>query len=325
MWDEIALAGAGAYALGAMAYVFAWRGEVQYDSLKQYLRKGWPIFAPMNCLLYAFSQRRARGAILDVADFPELAPLRDHWETIRAEALAVHQAQHMEATSRPDSAAYYDIGFRTFYKYGWRKFYLNWYGHTQPSARRLCPQTVALLEALPTVNGAMFSMLPPGGELTRHSDPAACSLRYHLGLNTPNDDACFINIDGRNHSWRDGEPLIFDETHLHFARNDAGSDRLILMCDIDRPVHSLGRPINAFYRWLMRGTLVPNMAGDRRGLANRIFAGVSPQLQRAKALKQENIAAYRLLKYSVNGSLLLIVAALAWGLFYLLATLTGLA
>lgn len=324
MWDEIALAGAGAYALAAMSYVFAVRGEVQYDSLKQYLRKGWPIFAPMNCLLYLCSQRRARGAILDVTDFPELAPLRDNWETIREEALALHRADHLEATSRPDSAAYYDIGFRTFYKYGWRKFYLNWYGRTQPSAKSLCPQTVALLDNLPMVNGAMFSMLPVGGQLTRHSDPAACSLRYHLGLSTPNDDACFINIDGRDYSWRDGQALIFDETHLHFARNDAASDRLILMCDIDRPVTLIGRPINALYCWMMGCTLVPNMEGDRRGMANRIFARIAPQLQRAKALKQTNRAAYRLLKYTVNGTLLLLVALIAWGLLQLLSSALGL-
>lgn len=324
MWDEIALAGAGTYALAAMTYVFALRGEVQYDSLKQYLRKGWPIFAPMNCLLYAVSQRRARGAILDVADFPELAPLRDNWETIREEALALHRAEHLEATSRPDSAAYYDIGFRTFYKYGWRKFYLNWYGRTQPSAERLCPKTVALIRELPSVNGAMFSMLPVGGQLTRHSDPAACSLRYHLGLSTPNNDACFINIDGRDYSWRDGQALIFDETHLHFARNDAGSDRLILMCDIDRPVSLIGWPINAFYRWLMGATLVPNMDGDRRGMANRIFAGIAPQLQRAKALKQTNRSAYRLLKYTINGTLLLLVALIAWGLLQLFSGVLGL-
>lgn len=324
MLDKILLGTAAVFTFGSMAYVFLFRGEVQYESLRQYLRKGWPIFAPMNCLLYMFSERRARGAILDAALFPELDVLRDHWEVIREEAIALHAGAHLEATSQPGSAAFFDIGFRTFYKMGWRKFYLTWYGCTQPSARRLCPQTVALLERIPTVNGAMFSFLPAGSQLTRHSDPSACSLRYHLGLSTPNDERCFINIDGMTYGWRDGEPLIFDETYLHFARNDSDSDRLILMCDIDPPMRLLGRPINMVYRWLMRQTVVPNMDGDRRGPVNRLFAALAPQRQRAKALKQSNRSLYRLLKYGVNGTLLLILVLLGWGLLALLPAVFGL-
>lgn len=324
MLDEILLGTAAFFALGSMAYVFMFRGEVQYDSLRQYLRKGWPIFAPMNCLLYMFSQRRARGAILDPALYPELEILRENWQVIRDEALALQAGAHLEATSQPGSPAYFDLGFRTFYKTGWRKFYLTWYGCTQPSAQRLCPQTVALVERIPSVNGAMFSFLPAGGQLTRHSDPAACSLRYHLGLRTPNDERCFINVDGVTYGWRDGEPLIFDETYLHFVRNDSDSDRLILMCDVDRPMTLFGRPINMVYRWLMRQTVVPNMEGDRRAPVNRLFAGLAPQLQRAKALKQTHRIRYRLLKYGVNALLLLILALLAWGVLALLAALFGL-
>ncbi|MGT2494830.1 aspartyl/asparaginyl beta-hydroxylase domain-containing protein [Cupriavidus basilensis] len=41
----------------------------------------------------------------------------------------------------------------------------------------------------------------------RQAEPApatafAGSLRYHLGLATPNDDRCFIEVDGERHSWR---------------------------------------------------------------------------------------------------------------------------
>ena len=38
MWDEIALAGAGTYALAAMTYVFAMRGEVQRRSSERRAR-----------------------------------------------------------------------------------------------------------------------------------------------------------------------------------------------------------------------------------------------------------------------------------------------
>jgi aspartyl/asparaginyl beta-hydroxylase (cupin superfamily) len=34
---------------------------------------------------------------------------------------------------------------------------------------------------------------------------------------TPNDDRCFIEVDGIRYSWRDGEAVIFDETYIHWA------------------------------------------------------------------------------------------------------------
>lgn len=50
----------------------------------------------------------------------------------------------------------------------------------------------------------MFATLPDGSRLPRHRDPrrrvAAFSSRA-----TPNDDRCFIEVDGERYSWRDGE------------------------------------------------------------------------------------------------------------------------
>jgi beta-hydroxylase len=165
----------------------------------------------------------------------------------------------------------------------------------------------------------MFAHLPKGGQLTRHADPIAVSLRYHLGLSTPNSDACFINVDGRNHSWRDGEVLMFDETYLHYVRNDSESDRLILMCDVKRPLNPLGAVINFFYQGLTRASVVPNTPEDRRGLVNRIFAGLAPLLARTKALKSTNRPLYRVIKWSVNTLLLLLLLGLAAGVVLLLS------
>jgi beta-hydroxylase len=160
----------------------------------------------------------------------------------------------------------------------------------------------------------MFSILPPTGQLTRHLDPVACSLRYHLGLDTPNDDACYISVDGQNYSWRDGEALLFDVTYLHFAQNDADKPRLILMCDIDRPMTWFGHLLNWPYKLLMRATVVPNTDQDQRGFANRVFSKLVPILQKSKQLKETNLPAYKALKYTVNGILFLLVGLIAWSL-----------
>jgi beta-hydroxylase len=195
------------FAAASMLYVYRFRGETRYQSLSEYFRKGWPIFTPFNCVLYMTTFKRGSRAVLDPKDFPELDPLRQNWQIIRDEGLELVRQSHFDATKRPGTAGHYDLGFRTFFKYGWSRFYLKWYGYTHHSAKRLCPKTVEILLDVPAVHGAMFALLPAGSQLTRHADPIAVSLRYHLGLATPNSDACFINVDGCNQSWRDGEVL----------------------------------------------------------------------------------------------------------------------
>ena len=81
-----------------------------------------------------------------------------------------------------------DIGFNSFFKYGWKRFYLKWYDAKHPSAEKLCPKSVSILKTVPTVKAAMFAELPSGGKLNPHRDPYAGSLRYHLGLDTPNSE-----------------------------------------------------------------------------------------------------------------------------------------
>ena len=300
-------------------YVYKIRGNERYKDFVEYFRKGWPIFAPLNCFLYIFTEKRAAKAVIDMTDFPELKIIQDNWQTIAKEAQGLYENKVFDSIKDKDSASYYDIGFRTFYKYGWSKYYLSWYGgYEHASATRTCPKTQEILRQCPSVNGAMFSLLPPGSELTRHLDPCAASLRYHLGLVTPNKDEAFINVDGHNLSWRDGDSLMFDETYLHYAKNNTDQYRLILMCDVNRPTSLLGTIFNNIvYKPVLKATIVPNSDEDKRGLANKIFAGLTPLLDKSKALKATNKPLYKTLKWTVNLSLLAILLSIIGGIFYI--------
>ena len=88
-----------------------------------------------------------------------------------------------------------------------------------------------------------------GAKLGRHHDPVASSLRYHLGLLTPNSEQCALTLDGINYAWRDGEELLFDQTYLHSAINRTDIVRVILFCDVEktqlrRPVKRLADAVN---------------------------------------------------------------------------------
>tara|TARA_R110000823_G_C15733008_1_gene479973 strand:+ start:459 stop:701 length:243 start_codon:yes stop_codon:yes gene_type:complete len=65
-----------------------------------------------------------------------------------------------------------------------------------------------------------------------------------MGLITPNSDECFINIDGKNYSWRDGEVVLLDDSYLHYVENNTDKYRVILICDILRPMNFVGNIAN---------------------------------------------------------------------------------
>lgn len=312
MFVTISMAVLLIYTAGSIAYVYSYRGNARYETFKEYSRKSWPLFAPLNCLLYLFTSTRGRQPIMNLSDFSELNDIQSNWPVMRKEVENLFRTGYFDQTVKSSSNAYYDIGFRTFYKYGWSKFYLKWYGYTHESGQKLCPETVKVLKKIPMVKGAMFAMLPPKSELTKHSDPIAVSLRYHLGLVTPNSPDCFINVDGKTQAWRDGEAFMFDETYPHFVKNNTDQHRLILMCDIARPTHTFGRVINFLYEGLARLTVVPNLDGDKRGFANRVFSRVSPILGRIGGLKETNRNLYLIIKYSVNTLLLLLILGFLW-------------
>jgi len=119
----------------------------------------------------------------------------------------------------------------------------------------------------------MLTLLGPGAELKRHRDPFAGSLRYHLGLVTPNTDKCRIFIVGNMYSWRDGEDILFDETYIHSAINETDKDRIILFCDIERPLRfGWVRFINKIFAYIMgSATATNNVQGERVGIFNRIY------------------------------------------------------
>ena len=291
------------YLLICAVYVYKFRGKARYQSLTEYLRKGWCICAPINCFLYMFTKKKASKAILNHEDFPELQKIQNNWKVIKEEVDELYEKGYFSQTSSKDSKAYYDIGFRTFLKYGWSKFYVNWYGHTHNSAKNLCPKTAEILSSIPQVNGAMFSILPIGSKLTRHLDPIATSLRYHLSLTTPNSEDCFINVDTETYHWKDGEVFMFDETYLHYANNNSNQKRIILMCDIDRPTWGPGKVLNFILKQILRFSVVPNIEGDKEGLFNSIFSGLMPVMEKIRKLKETNLFLYKVIKHTVNLSL----------------------
>ena len=131
------------------------RGKVRLGFFRQ-LTDHSTLMAPYNVLMYLFSAVPNRP-ILDEESIPELKVLRANWEPIRAEAMVLFAQGQIKAADK-----YNDWGFNSFFRTGWKRFYLKWYGAALPSALANCPKTVELLNSIPNIKGAMFATLPPG-------------------------------------------------------------------------------------------------------------------------------------------------------------------
>jgi beta-hydroxylase len=147
----------------------------------------------------------------------------------------------------------------------------------------------------------MFAMLPPGGKLGAHRDPFAGSLRYHLGLVTPNSEKCRILVDGVQCVWCDGEAFVFNETFIHSAENATDVNRIILFCDIERPMkYGFMTAIN---RWvshhIVKASATQNMEGEHVGALNKVFGKLYEIHPASRKLKAWNRTVYYALKYSL--------------------------
>jgi beta-hydroxylase len=296
-FDALRFGVLGAYAASGLYVHF--RGRVRQRPLRQ-LTDHSTLLAPYNAFAYATSAVPTTP-YLDPSLLPALDALRAEWRTIRDEALALFREGRIKK-----SDGYDDLAFNSFFKNGWTRFYLKWYDAPLPSARAYCPKTSELVQKTPGVVAAMFALLPPRARLGRHRDPFAGSLRYHLGLSTPNSDLCRIVVDGEVYSWRDGEHVVFDETFVHEAFNDTDVPRIIFFADVERPLRTpLARAINrGFSNTVMRAAATKNDDGDGVGFLNRAFKYAYAVRRVGKALKARNKPLYYVVKYALFAAIL---------------------
>lgn len=280
------------------------RGKVKLKFWRQ-LTDHSSLLAPINGVMYLFSAVPKRP-FLDVNQFPELKILKENWLVIREEAEKLYQTHQII-----DSKKYNDIGFNSFFRRGWKRFYIKWYGDPLSSAQMYCPKTLALIQKIPSINAAMFTLLPKKSFLFPHRDPYAGSLRYHLGLITPNSPDCRIHVDGNTYYWQDGQDVLFDETFVHSAENETEQDRIILFCDIKRPLkNKWANQLNClFSSTVMRAASSQNLPSEKVGFINQIFGILYQVRLLGKRLKTYNHWLYYIVKY-------ILYIAIAYGLFF---------
>jgi len=295
------------YAFGALGAAYVVSFSYLYlrcrDRLpfKKYLSNHVLFLAPLN-FLFTFFIRGRKSSVFDPATVPGLDRIKAAYPVIRDEAKALLDSG---ALQRPPALD--EPGYNSFEKGGWRMYPIKWYADTcGPAAVRTCPQTCAVMDSIPAVRSAMFTVLPPGARLGRHHDPIASSLRYHLGLLTPNSKDCALTLDGVDHVWRDGEELLFDQTYLHSAINRTDVVRVILFCDVEKT--NLRSPIKRFAE-AVNYALVAKFTGGGGGRKQSWISKAYVPIYRIRSYVKEEIRPRSMLAYNIIkfGALALIV------------------
>lgn len=150
----------------------------------------------------------------------------------------------------------------------WRVFMLRWLGGPGLEENQAkCPRTCALLDQVPGVMQAFFSILDGGKSIPAHDGPYLGYLRYHLGLRVPSERPPTIRIKDQFHTWQVGKSILFDDSWNHEVTNESNDLRVVLIVDVLRPMSAPAHAIN----WLTTKVLARYSAGTRearRNLAN---------------------------------------------------------
>jgi beta-hydroxylase len=95
---------------------------------------------------------------------------------------------------------------------------------------------------------------------------------------------------------------MFDETFIHSAENATDVNRIILFCDVERPM-KFGF-MTAMNRWvshhIVKASATQNVEGEHVGALNKVFGKLYEIHLASRRVKQWNRKVYYALKYSLT-------------------------
>ncbi|QNM98720.1 aspartyl/asparaginyl beta-hydroxylase domain-containing protein [Chitinimonas koreensis] len=180
---------------------------------------------------------------------PELRTLDRHFEVIQRELDAL-------LPSQDQLPLYHELDTDLIHASGrinrdkrWNVFMLFSYGARPEHNRRLAPRTTALLDQIPNLAQAFFSILDPGKSIPAHSAPTRSYIRYHLALRVPERNPPSIRVHETVYTWKTGESVMFDDSWNHEVINRSDGIRAVLLVDVLRPLPWPANWVNRlFYR-----------------------------------------------------------------------------
>jgi beta-hydroxylase len=189
--------------------------------------------------------------VFDPAVFPWIEEFETRWEPVRQELDELLKERESLPAFHQISPDQYRISTGD----NWKTFILYVAGDRIDTNCARCPETARLLERVPRLCNAWFSILQPHYRIPPHQGPTNGIIRIHLGLIVPHDSAnCRIRVDNEVFGWQEGKCVVFDDHYEHEVWNDTDEQRAVLFFDVDRPMRLPGRILNKLLMALMKRT-----------------------------------------------------------------------
>ena len=167
--------------------------------------------------------------------------LEENWDSIYDELTVVLKYRDLIPSFHEISKEQYKISKGK----KWKTFAFFSFGRKFKYNCSYAPNTVKLLECIPGLQSAWFSVIAPGYHIQKHKGITRGILRGHLGLSIPNiAKECFMDVGNDRIYWEQGKVVVFDDTFEHEVWNNTDQERIVLLFDFDRPMKKIGRYIH---------------------------------------------------------------------------------
>jgi len=218
------------------------------STLSPMLRVGFKAVQWLERVIVKFSPY-GDPPFLNNEDFPWVKNLEANWQTIRKELEVVlekrEELPNFQDISKDQVAITRDNDWKTFFLYG--------YGYRAEANCQVCPETTKLVEQVPGMMTAMFSILSPGKHIPAHRGPYKGVLRYHMGIVVPEpNERCRIRVGDQYRHWEEGKGMVFDDSHNHEVWNDTDGVRVVLFLDVVRPLRFPANLLNKLVLTLIK-------------------------------------------------------------------------
>jgi aspartyl/asparaginyl beta-hydroxylase (cupin superfamily) len=199
----------------------------------------------------------------DLSEYPALSVLTENYQTVRDECEGLIKSQ-LRMPGMEELTSYTSGGI---HQIAWKSFMFKSGSFIEDNCA-LAPKTAALLQNIPGVYTAFFSVLEPHQHIKAHWGYWKGFVRYHLGVLIPDNNAgnkCWIRINpkaqardgdreaiaqGETYHWHNGEAVLFDDTFLHDAANETDQVRVVLFLDVARKMPWPLALLNRLFLWI---------------------------------------------------------------------------
>ena len=109
----------------------------------------------------------------------------------------------------------------------------------------ITPFLCKILDTMPEVSSCALSLLEPKIKIPIHNGYYKGIMRFMLPIKIPKDKKnVFLCNNGIKYHWKEGNPVLWDDTYPHKVYNNTNEIRIVLYMDIERPFKN---PIAKWY------------------------------------------------------------------------------